>query len=263
MKKILKITAATAATLIIIICSLYFFWLSPKYTVPIFTYHCFGYEDQSLFVTPENFDKQMRYLKNKGYNVISLDEFVEGMKKQKRFKHSTVVITIDDGYKDNFIYAYPILKKYGFPAMIFVASDYIGTRDNFMNWDQVKVMLKDGISFGGHSRSHAYLPSIKEKDVLWNEIAGCKEVIEKQTGRPVDYFCYPKGGFKEETKMFVEKARYKGACTTNRGFDAFNKTDVYEIHRIKITNSDMNIPFSFRAKLSGYYNIFRKTKPGD
>ena len=68
----------------------------------------------------------MFFLKEKHYNVIPLDELVKGIKKGKKFAHNTVVITFDDGYQDNYSYAYPILKKYGFPATIFLISDYIG-----------------------------------------------------------------------------------------------------------------------------------------
>jgi len=262
-RQIVKRTAVILAGLIVSFIIFYAFWLFPRYTAPILAYHHFGYVKQSLYVTPENFDKQMHYMKNKGYNVISLGELVEGIKQQKKFAQKTVVITIDDGYKDNFTYAYPVLKKYGFPATIFVVSDYIGVKEDFMNWDQASQMLNSGISFGGHTRNHAYLPSVKDRDVLWEEIAGCKDIIEKHIKAPVDYFCYPIGGFAEETKIFIRKAGYKGACTTNRGFDRFNRSDVYELNRVKVTNSDMNAPFSFWAKVSGYYNLFRARKKGD
>jgi len=203
----------------------------------------------------------MDYLKNKGYEVISLDELVEGIKNNRKFKHKTVVITIDDGYQDNYIYAYPILEKYNFPTTIFIVANFVDKRGEFMKWDEIKIMLQNNISFGAHTKNQVYIPSIKDKDILWNETAGCKKLIEKKLGLPVDYFCYPTGGFTEEAKNIVKKAGYKGACTTNRGFAELNK-DVYELKRIKVKNSDMNKPFGFRAKLSGYYNLFRAKKSG-
>lgn len=245
----------------ILLCAFYFFWLSPKYTVPILMYHRFGYNESGLFVTPENFARQMTYLKNKGYEVISLDELVEGIKNNRKFKHKTVAITIDDGYKDNYIHAYPVLKKYDFPATIFIIVNFMGKKKEFMNWSEIKIMLQNNISFGGHTKNQIYLPSIKNKDILWDETAGCKKLIEKKTGVVVDYFCYSTGGFTEEIKTMLKEAGYKGACTTNRGFAKLNK-DVYELKRIKVKNSDMNKPFSFRAKLSGYYNLFRAKKSG-
>jgi peptidoglycan/xylan/chitin deacetylase (PgdA/CDA1 family) len=76
--------------------------MSPRYSVPILFYHSFGYSGDLLTVTPENFEKQMKYIKDKGYNVISLNELVEGIKVGRKFKHNTVVITSDDGYKNNY-----------------------------------------------------------------------------------------------------------------------------------------------------------------
>jgi peptidoglycan/xylan/chitin deacetylase (PgdA/CDA1 family) len=259
--KIFKKVIIAATLLSLLLGGFYFFWLSPRYVVPILMYHRFGYEPGSLFVTPENFKQQLDYLKNRGYEVISLDELVQGIKNNRRFKHNTVVITIDDGYLDNYTRAYPILRKYNFPATIFIISDSIGEKEDFINWQQARQMFKHNISFGGHTRTEAYLPSVKKKEILWDEIAGCKEVIERNLKVPVDYFCYSGGGFTDQIKEMVKQAGYKGACTTDRGLSRLNK-DIYELKRVKVTNSDTNTPFSFWAKLSGYYNLFRRKKKG-
>jgi peptidoglycan/xylan/chitin deacetylase (PgdA/CDA1 family) len=225
-------------------------------------YHRFGYDtESSLFVTPENFQRQMAYLKDNHYQVISLDELVKGINNNERFKYKTVVITIDDGYLDNYTYAYPVLKKYDFPATIFLIVGFIGNRSDFMTWEQIKTMSDNNVALGGHTINNIYLPNIKEREILWNETAGCKEPIETNIGTEVDYFCYPTGGFTEEIKEMLKTAGYKGACTTNRGLVELNK-DVYELKRVKVTNSDTTKPFNFWAKLSGYYNLFRSRRKG-
>ena len=206
MRIIKKVIIALLILTLIVVCY-YFFWLVPRYTVPILTYHDLGYKG-GIQVTPENFERQMFFLKEKHYNVIPLDELVEGIKKGKKFARNTVVITFDDGYQDNYSYAYPVLKKYGFPATIFLISDYIGNKPGFLGWNEIKEMSKNNISFGGHTRHHVYLPSIKDKNILWDEIAGCKEIIEKHIGKRIDYFCYPRGGFNEEIEILVKKAGY-------------------------------------------------------
>lgn len=244
-------------SVIILLGAFYFFWIAPEYTVPILTYHMIGYEQGSLSVAPENFSKQMEYIKENGYAVITLDELVKGIQSKKRFKRNEVVITLDDGYQDNFKYAYPVLKKFSFPAIIFLVTDYIGNKKGFLNWDEVRIMSKNNISFGGHTKTHFYLGDVLDDKVAWEQIAGPKKAIEQEIRAPVDYFCYPVGGFNERIKEIVKEAGYKGACTTNRGLGKLN-SDVYEIKRIKVTNSDVTIPFSFRLKLSGYYNRFRK-----
>jgi len=259
--KILKKALFICILICVFLTAFYVFWLSPRYTVPILMYHHFGSNESSLFVTPENFDRQMSYLKNKGYEIISLNELVEGIKNNKKFRHNTVVITIDDGYKDNYIHAYPVLKKYGLPTTIFIVGNFIGKRPDFMSWGEVKEMSRNNISFGAHTKNEIYVPSIKEEAVLRDETFGCKKLIEAKIDVPVNYFCYPTGGFTEQAKTVLKKVGFKGACTTNRGFAELNK-DIYELKRIKIKNSDTNKPLSFWAKLSGYYNVFRAKKSG-
>lgn len=250
-------------SVIILLGFFYFFWLTPKYTVPILAYHSINYGKGSHFVNPENFAKQMEYIKEKGYEVITLDELARGIQGKKRFKRNKVVITFDDGYRDNFKYAYPVLKKMGFSAIIFLISDYVTDykedKERFLNWDEIKVMLKNNIFFGSHTKTHFYLGDAKDEKVMLEEIAGSKKAIEQKIGVPVEYFCYPTGGFNARVKEIVKEAGYKGACTTNRGFARFN-SDVYELKRIKVTNSDLVKPFSFRMKLSGYYNLFKRSK---
>ena len=95
--------------------------------------------------------------------------------------------------------------------------------------------------------------------MLWDEIAGAKKVIEENIDMPVEYFSYPYGAFNWKVKAMVKKAGYKGACTTNVGPGRFNE-DAYALKRIRVKNSDTNKPFSFWAKLSGYYNLFRRPR---
>lgn len=259
--KALKRYLVICPAIAVFIASFYFFWLSPRYTAPILMYHRFGYEKSTLFVTPENFQRQMAYLKQKGYNVISLDALVEGIRANKKFKHNTVVITVDDGYEDNYTRAYPILKENNFPAIIFIIADHIGAVKGFLTWEEVREMSKNRVAFGAHTKSDVYVPSLTDDARLWEETAGAKKVIEDNIRGKVDFFCYPTGGFTEKAKEALKKAGYKAACTTNRGLSDFNK-DLYELKRVKVTNSDMNKPFSFAAKLSGYYNLFRSKKSG-
>ena len=266
MKTLIRVIIGLSVAII----GFYFLWVYPRWSVPVLTYHSFDDGRGQLSVTPENFERQMRYLKDKGFNVIPLDELVTGIKNKRKFKHNTVVITMDDGYENNFTYAYPVLKKYGFPATVFIITNYMGTAPGYLNWDEVKEMSKHKISIGGHTKNHVYLPAINKEDVLWDEIAGCKKAIEEHIGMPVDYFCFPFGGFTKELQMLVKRAGYKGACITNRGFDILNRYDVYELDRVSVRNSNPYFSFSnpfsairFRAKLSGYYNSFRRERHGD
>ncbi len=231
--------------------------------MPILMYHSVSDDRTStLHVAPENFSRQMAFLRKEGYKVISLGALIDSIKEGKTFLPKTVVVTFDDGFEDNYLNAFPVLAKYRMPAVIFIITSYVGNREGYMNWDQVRLMMANGIEFGGHTRNNVYLPSIKDERRLRYEIDGCREDIKRKTGAEALYFCYPTGAFNEKVKDVVRESGYKGACSTNRGNDRLNR-DVFELNRVKVTNSDMTKPLHFRAKISGYYNMFRKLGNGD
>jgi len=237
-------------------------YVAQFYVVPILMYHHVDAlaHDGTNSVLVKNFSRQMEFLHRRGYNVISLDDLVEGAKANKKFPRNSVVITFDDGYENNYLFAYSYLKKYNFPAIIFIAPTLIG-EEEYLNWDEAREVLENKISFGGHSLTHQYLPDIKDEKELIEQIVGCKRLIEAELNEPVEFFCYPIGGFNEKIKKIVKDVGYKAACTTNRGFDKFNR-DLFELKRIKITDSDANL-IHFWGKLSGYYNLFRKPRNPD
>jgi len=263
MRKHLKKSLSAFAVIIIIITAFYYLWLVPRYTVPILMYHRIGESEDGndqLFVSKDSFKRQMAYLNWRGYNVISMDELVSGIRNNRKFGRNTVVITIDDGYEDNFTNAYPVLKEHDFPAIIFVITNNINKDDFLKNHQIIKALSESKVTFGSHTKNHAYLPDVKDPKELKDEILSSKQDLEALTLQSIDYFCYPSGGFTEQAKKFVKQAGYKGACTTNRGNAKYNK-DIYELKRIKIKNSDfVEKPASFFVKLSGYYNVFRKGK---
>jgi peptidoglycan/xylan/chitin deacetylase (PgdA/CDA1 family) len=240
--------------------SVYHLWLKDRYIVPILMYHRVGdYPEKDLnTVSVKAFESHMAFLKEHRYNVIAFDQLVQGIKTGRQFPRNTVVIQFDDGFKDNYTNAYPILKRYGFPAMVFLISDVIGNDDRFITWEQMKEMESSNFLAGAHTRTHPYLPDTTLARAE-DEIAGSKRVIEEKLGHKIDYFVYPAGGFRNEDKEFVKKAGYKAASSTNRGFDRYNR-DLHELKRIRMNEKDGE--FILWAKFSGYYNLFRKLKSG-
>jgi peptidoglycan/xylan/chitin deacetylase (PgdA/CDA1 family) len=218
--------------------------------------------ESTLSVDPEIFQKQIEYLHKAGFKVISLDELVERVSRRARPLRKEVVLTFDDGFENNFIKAFPVLARYGMPATVFLETARVGAKAGYLNWDQVRIMAMNNIDIGSHTRMGVYLPAVKNEDEFISEIVSSKLDIESRVGKEVKYFCYPTGGFNDRIKEIVRGAGYKGACATNRGFDKSN-FDLYEIKRIKVTDSDMTKPLHFQAKLSGYYNLFRKGKSPD
>jgi len=231
-------------------------WQKPFYRVPILNYHSvnvprFNYDTPKIL--PGVFVQQMDFIHRMGYQVISLDDYIKMRKAGKRV-WSSVVITFDDGYEDNYTHAFPVLKKYHFPATIFLIAKELD-RDRFLKKIQIREMVKEGISFGSHTLSHAYLPEVSDEAKLRAEIFGSKKILETEVGQNVDYFSYPIGGYNDRVKELVRGAGYKAATTTNRGIARLNE-DLYALKRIKITQRD--IPgFVLWLKLSGYYLLFQ------
>ena len=212
-------------------------------------------------VSPEAFERQMAFLKRGGYQVLSVETYVQIIREKKKFAPKSVVITFDDGLLNNYTNAYPILMKYGIPAVMFIPSSYVGRLDAGvgppkMNADQLREISAHGVTIGSHVATEAYLPSLGQ-EAAQKEIVDSKAVLEELVGRRVEYLAYPSGGFSEEIKAMVRDAGYQAAFTTNRGFDRGNR-DLYELKRIRPKDSDGRI--ELWMKCSGYYNLLRKSK---
>ena len=257
-KKYIKIFLASVLVLVVAGGAVGYLWVSPRYVVPIMMYHQVEPIDhhEANWVQPVHFEQHMEHLAKHKYNVISLSDLIEAIEQNKALPKNTVVITFDDGYKNNYTNAFPVLKKYQFPATIFMPADKVGVAGR-LGYKDIQEMLKHRIDFGSHTRTESYLPDLDEGQ-LYKEIEQSKNILEQLFDKKIDLFAYPIGGFNDQIKQMVKDSGYKGACTTNRGFDRYNR-DVYELNRIRFSSKDDNA-FVLWAKLSGYYNLFRKLK---
>jgi len=228
--------------------------LPAAYDVPMFMYHNIDREKNILSVSPENFERQMKFLKERKYNVIGLNELVNLIAHNKRIPGNTVIITFDDGYENLYTNAYPVLKKYNIPAVMFII---VGNHDQptYLSKKQLKELADNGIDIGDHTLNHAWLPGCDDKK-LAEEISGSKNELEGITGKRVDFISYPLGGFDQRVRTAVMKAGYKAACATHPGIYSANN-DLYAFKRIKITNRDSGMMISFWFKATGYYTWFR------
>ncbi len=250
-------------------------WLEQRRVVPILMFHKVEKTNtpQAEIVSPQRFDWQMGYLKKNHYNVISLDTLVDAIRDGKKLPPKPVVITFDDGYADNYVYALPVLKKYGFPATVFIVpglvdqnlikeKDYLDPEkfkalidEDYLNWAQIREMMKGGFTIGCHGLTSAYLPDLSIKNQVL-EIEKGKWALENTLKVKIDLYAYPVGGFDENTKAIVKQAGFKAAVTTNRGKDRFNK-NLYELDRIRISDAD-NSEQILWVKLMGFYHLFRQ-----
>ena len=229
-----------------------------SYHLPILDYHKVGAfrGDHVPTVSPEAFERQLAFLAAFHYRVLSFDELVGYLDRAEPFPRRSVAITFDDGYEETCTVAWPLLKRFGFPATVFIASGEVGW-PGFVTWEQVGEMARDNITIGSHTMHHSYLPLVKEER-LTEELAGSKQAIEAVIKRPVHYLSYPIGGFTPQAQAVVRQAGYRAACTTNRALIPV-QLDRYALRRIKMTERDAN-PLCLLAKTSGYYDIFRQPK---
>ncbi len=185
--------------------------------VPILVYHIVrpSYPTDSRAVralahTPNTFDAQMKYLGTAGYHIVSFRDLEQTFKNGTPLPAKPIIISFDDGWSDQFKYAFPILKKYQYTATFFVFTNPIGTR-GFLTWDDLRTMLDAGMTIGAHSRSHPYLTKIANQNSLWNEIDGSKQKLEKALHTTVSEFAYPFGQYNPSIVALVKKAGYTSA----------------------------------------------------
>lgn len=232
-------------------------FLSSIYRMPILMYHSIDYtadRKNKIVVSPEAFERQMRYLHDNGYKVVPIEKAVEYIKSGRKPPRKTIAITMDDGYENNYKYAYPILKRYHVPATIFIVTSFIGKKD-FLNWDEIKEMSDSGVvDIESHTTSHYWLTGLDDKALKENlEIS--KATLEKGLGKSVDYICYPMGAYDERVKEAAKSAGYKAGFAT-KPTGASSNYGVYEIKRVRISPTSDNL-FVFAIKLSGYTAFFR------
>ena len=229
-----------------------------RYEHPILNYHRVGTQegDPTMTVSKDAFHRQMSLLASQG-RAISLEELVSLLASKPPALPKKVAVTFDDGYEDNYTHAFSILKTHRIPVTIFLVTEWIGKKE-FLSWEAVREMSKEGISFGSHTKTHPYLPSVSSRKILEEEIRGSKELLEDRFGKEVSQFSYPFGGFTEEAKQYVREAGYKAAVTSNRG-EKRKERDLYALSRIKMTDASTS-SLIFNLKTSGYYEQFKKKK---
>jgi len=251
---------AIIVLLILLTCASAIF-LPSRYVIPILTYHLINPDAEKyglLAVTPDTFERQMRFLKQHRYNVIPLGEAVSYIREKKRPPARTLAISIDDGFKDNYFYAFPILKKYNFPAEIFLIVNEIGnSSDMMLSWEQILEMQASGlITFGSHTLNHPNLSQLTSQDSLKDEIYNSKKILEDKLGHSVDGFCYPGGAFNDKARSTVIDSGYKFAMVNNPG-KRFPNSDPFAVKRLRISRNCGNL-FIFWVETSGYYNFMRE-----
>jgi peptidoglycan/xylan/chitin deacetylase (PgdA/CDA1 family) len=183
--------------------------------VPVLMYHSIAVEEGNPIRMPvEQFDSEMKYIKDQGYTTLTMKELYSYFENQVPVPEKSIVITLDDGYSDNYTAAFPVLKKYGLKATVFMVTSTIDVNPNCLTSAQIKEMDKAGIQIESHTVTHRDLDSLSYSEQL-AELKDSKAALEKLLGRTVDYVAYPTGKYNDNTVKAVAEAGYKMAFTTN------------------------------------------------
>jgi peptidoglycan/xylan/chitin deacetylase (PgdA/CDA1 family) len=241
MKKIIK----SIIGLFVVLASLYLFlYLKYKDTTFVLVYHRIdNYKGglKSLYVKPSTFEKQMNYLFRRGYRTISLTELKAAVQKNdKKFLRKKFCITFDDGYED-LLNAYPVLKKYGFVATVFIHTQAVKdgyytypsmTEAKMISFDRLKKIL-DVFEIGSHTVSHPDLSKVSEEKIVY-ELKESKKIIEDTLGVKIYHFCYPFGKIFENYKKILQQEGYETAVTLKNGLIELDKEiDFYCLPRVE------------------------------
>jgi peptidoglycan/xylan/chitin deacetylase (PgdA/CDA1 family) len=208
--------------------------------VPVLMYHYVSTPPDNsdkyrldLSVTPDNFRRQMQWLKENGYHTVTPDDLLAALQKGRKLPNQPVMITFDDGYIDAYTNAFPILRLYGFKGTFFVVTQWLDeNRSDYISWDQANEMLDWGMSIQSHSRRH-YDMRDKDHDWLVYEILGSIESIEAHTGVRPRTFCYPAGEFDINVIRELRAAGIDMAFTTNDGTMHYSD-DMLRMPRVRI-----------------------------
>ena len=224
--------------------------------VPILCYHRFADDCEGPLCLPARvFDQQMKYLRDSGYRAVSCSELLAFLEYRKGLPEKAVVITLDDGYRSAYEMAYPILKKYGFTATLFIYTDFVGASRNAVTWDQLREMKAHGFEVGGHSVSHADLTQQRKgegaqmyKARIEKELRVSKQIIDRKLGQNTIFLAFPYGRYDETILGMCERFGYKMAVSVKRGSNPFY-ADPLTLRRNQILSKDMT---NFMSRLKTF-----------
>jgi peptidoglycan/xylan/chitin deacetylase (PgdA/CDA1 family) len=202
--------------------------------VPILEYHVLGrpqaevpYPD--LYVPRASFRKQMGWLEQQGFEAVTLETVEEAWYHGGTLPAKPVVISFDDGYRPQYTFALPTLRKHGWPGVLNLKAEGSDLYES-----NVEAMLAAGWELAAHTINHSDLTTL-EGEALEEEVAGSRRLLQREYGVPVKNFCYPSGRFDTTVIAAVEAAGYAGATTEIPGWA--DKDHPYELARIEVLGS--------------------------
>jgi peptidoglycan/xylan/chitin deacetylase (PgdA/CDA1 family) len=222
-------------------------------------------EPEQLTIDRETFAGHLR-LYRRHFHVVSLAELVRTLGDGPPPHPWTLAITFDDGYRDNFMNAAPLLREHGLPACFFLSAGYIGTARRFpwdvadgvntenMSWEEVRQLAVMGFELGAHTVNHVDMGTADRDTARW-EIFRSRRIIENRTGGVAPYFSYPFGGADNHSpvaRALVEEAGFACAFLAHGGHIRAGD-DPYLLPRVPISYGERN-PRGIRMELESFFD---------
>src|ERR1017187_2611362 len=237
--------------------------------IPILMYHSISELSETnahpYFETrtsPSVFEIQMKYLRDRGFSTISPADVVALVSSEQIDTKKKIVITFDDGFRDFYTHAFPILQKYGLNATVYLPTAYISQNKKLflgkecMTWSEVRELNKLGVAFGSHTVTHPPLKLLSEAD-LEREIRCSKDTIENELGSSIYSFAYPYA-FPEQDRAFMHRLRdaLKGAGYHNGVSTVIGSVQSLEerFFMKRLPANSWDDPKFFQAKIEGDYD---------
>ncbi len=208
--------------------------------VPIAVYHSIRntspdetLEVRRFTIPPAVFDEQMHYLYENNFHPITFAMLYEALTYGTPLPLKPVILSFDDGWATQYIEALPVLQKYDFTATFFLYPNVI-EHENYMTWDEVRVLHEAGMEIGSHSKSHQYMTRQDAEEQMF-EVTQSKKILEEKLDSKVETFAYPYGLFNADMQDMLKDAGY----TTARGLDTgvtHSQESLYELPSYLIRN---------------------------
>ena len=204
---------------------------------------------QYTVLPPADFRAQMDYLKTNRFNVVPLTRIVDALQYGEKLPPKTVALTFDDGFKDNYTVAYPLLKQYNFPATLFIYPQYISNGGAALSWEQLKEMSNDPlIDVQCHTLTHPNLIRMGRRlnDAayaarLQKEVRQSREILQDKLNVKTSLLAYPYGVYDDKVLAATRAAGYRAAFgigTAPIHFIGAKATDLWTVPRIMVNRGD-------------------------
>lgn len=208
--------------------------------VPILMYHYVSVPPPNadiyrldLSVTPDRFATHLLALSSTGYTTISLYDLLAHLTQGTPLPQKPVILSFDDGYRDNYENAFPLLQEFGMTATFFVVTDYINEGlSAYLTWEMAREMQAAGMHIESHARTHVDLRNRKDSFLIWQAL-GSVETIESELGMRPRFITYPSGHYDANTIRIFKDIDFWAGLTTIQG--ATHSTDnLFQLKRVRV-----------------------------